>query len=173
MKQRRQKVWKIINWTQKDIMWKKQLGTLFEFKIFFCFWVRIIYQCGSSVEIFFSSLQKLWVICLGKWMEITVCNIPVFKNIAIWRHPWNMYIICFLIQNRHFLTRKGEAYIYIYICIPDIFFNMQCFWNQMYILYMKPRRTKNKWNWLCVVYTLQSAKTFEKLVSMLKQLFSF
>ena len=46
MKQRRQKVWKIINWTQKDIMWKKQLGTLFEFKIFFYFWVRVIYQCG-------------------------------------------------------------------------------------------------------------------------------
>ena len=139
MKQRRQKVWKIINWTQKDIMWKKQLGTLFEFKIFFCFWVRIIYQCGSSVEIFFSSLQKLWVICLGKWMEITVCNIPVFKNIAIWRHPWNMYIICFLIQNRHFLTRKGEAYIYIYIYVFQIFFlicnvfEIRCIyyiWNQ-------------------------------------------
>ena len=77
-----------------------------------------------------------------------------------------MYIICFLIQNRHFLTRKGEAYIYIdiyiyiyiYICIPDIFFNLQCFWNRIYTLYMKPRRTKKKWNWLCVVYTLHSAK---------------
>ena len=102
-------------------------------------------------------------------MEITVCNIYIYIYITCFQEHCNLktsmkYVHhLFSHPKQTLFDEEGRGiyihiYIYIYICIPDIFFNLQCFLNRIYTLYMKPRRTKKKWNWLCVVYTLHSAK---------------
>ena len=75
-KQRRQKVWKFINCTLKDIMSTKTMKELCVSQRFsFVFWCRLSASAGNLLK-FFSHCSKnwsMWVIChVGKWAEIAV-----------------------------------------------------------------------------------------------------